>query len=395
MTGTLWSTMGLGRLITEPSKLSRTVWDANTARALPGMGRALGIYSMLVQAELEAWKQTRSADGKRSLVPIDQPRICDRPDPDMARPTFIKACLEDYLLNGNAVQLVTNRVGGWPWSTRWYPAHRWGITPDRFDQPVYTLDGKPVERDDVVHVQRGADESFPWRGVGVVEQHVRSLNRAGLQESAEAANLTDRGMPAVAIITPNSEIDPEANDLVADEWVKRFAGADPKPGIFPKDTQITPLSWNPTDSQMTEARQMSLVDVANVMNLDAYWLGAATGSHTYKSPGPMFLALLRTSLEEVMVTFEDVWSFAWTPRGQRIRFDRTTLQRDDLASMLAAFTAGSSYFPDKNEPRAYMGFPALPEDAFPKPPAVPETAPPADPAGPPAPDDTNEEGTDE
>jgi HK97 family phage portal protein len=373
---TLWSTAGLGSLI-DPKTLTRQVWDAQTARSLPGMGRALGIYRMLVQCELDGFRQTRS-EGRRSLEPLPQiPRLLERPDPDLARPTFIGAHIEDWILHGNAIHYVTAfDASGWPAACRYYPAHRWTIQPnDRWTDVVYQLDGREVDRSRVVHVQRGIDPDYPFRGVGVVEQHLRTLNRAGLQEAAETSSLTDRGMPSVAIITPNPELDPDANDLVADKWVERFAGSEPKPAFLPKDTQVIPLSWNPSDSQMVEARQMSLIDVANVMNLDPYYLGAPGSSHTYKSPGPMFLALLRTTLEEVFSTFEDEWSFRWLPRGQRVRFDRTQLLRDDLGSMLQAFTTGSSYFPDKNEPRAYMGFPALPEDAFPKPPEIPAPAP--------------------
>ena len=392
---TLWGTNGSGLLI-EPRKLSRQVWDAQTARSIPGMGRALGVYGMLATIDLDGFTQTR-ADGRKSLKPLSlAPRILDRPDPDMAKSTFVRSHIDDYWLNGNAVSLVTVRgADGWPLAGRYYPAWRWGIMPDVRDPdtefPAYTLDGVPVRPADVVHIQRGADPDCVYRGVGVVEQHLRALNRIGLQDAAEAANLADRGMPSVAIITPNVEVDPAANDVVADAWVQRFSGPSPKPGIFPKDTQVVPLSWNPNDSQMVEARQMSLTDTANLMNLDPYWLGAPGSSHTYKSPGPMFLSLLRTSLEEVASTFEDVWSWCWLPRGQKVRFDRTQLLRDDLGSMLQAFTTGSAYFPDKNEPRAYMGFPTLPDDAFPKPPAVPVPAPPADPMPePPAPDPTND-----
>ena len=385
---TLWSTAGLGKLI-EPKTLTRQVWDAQTARSLPGMGRALGIYHMIVQCEIDAYRQTRT-EGRRSLEPLPMlPRLLERPDPDLARTTFLRSHLDDFLLHGNAIHYVTSfDANGWPAAVRYYPAHRWMIQPnDRWTDVVYSLDGQEVPRSRVVHVQRGIDPDYPFRGVGVVEEHLRSLNRAGLQEAAETSNLTDRGMPSVAIIAPNPELGEAEADAAADKWVERFAGSEPKPAILPKDTHVIPLSWNPTDSQMVEARQMSLIDVANVMNLDPYWLGAPGSSHTYKSPGPMFLALLRGTLEEVLSTFEDEWSFRWLPRGSKIRFDRTQLLRDDLGSMLQAFTTGSAYFPDKNEPRAYMGFPALPEDAFPEPPAVPPTDPSPEP---PAPDPVDE-----
>lgn len=113
---------------------------------------------------------------------------------------------------------------------------------------------------------------------------------------------------------------------------------------------------------------MSTKDIAGIFNLDPYWLGAEGSSHTYRSPGPMFLVLLKLSLGPVMDVFEDVWSHAWCPgigtRGTRIRFDRASLLRDDLATMVQAFTTGADLFPDKNEARRYMGFPALPAESW-------------------------------
>lgn len=362
----------------EPRTLTRQVWDSTTARGLPGVGRALGLYSMIGSCPLELVKgsEVRSA----GAGPGTGPRLLDRPDPDQARPTFVNLHVEDYLLHGNACHLVTARdAAGRPAAVRWYPAHRWGIQEKR-GQPVYTLDGLEVPRAEVVHAQRGADPVMPWRGVGVVEQHLRSLNRIGLQEAAEASALTDRGMPSVAIISPNTELDPVDADKVADKWVERFRGSEPKPGIFPAGTQVVPLSWKPTDSQMVEARSLSAKDLANLFNLDGYWLGAEGSSHTYRTPGPMFLVLTKTALGPVMDVLEDVWSAAWFPHGSRVRFNRTELLRDDLPAMVQAFTTGGALFPDPNEPREYMGFPALPASAWPTTPApAPEPAGSVDP----------------
>lgn len=367
--------------VIEPKTLTRQVWDSETARALPGMGRALALYGIVQQCDLQELR------GIEVLGTV--PRILERPDPDMARPTFVAAHVEDYWLHGNAVHLVTARDPyGWPAAVRYYPAHMWSVMEDRDGQPEYRLNGRVVPRGDVVHVQRGVDPAFPYRGLGVVEQHLGTLNRAGLEGAAETASLTDRGMPSVAVIAPNAELTGAEADAVADKWVERFKGTEPKPAIFPKDTQVIPLSWNPTDQQMVQARQMTVKDLANLMNLDGYWLGAEGSSHTYRSPGAMYLSLLRTSLESMLAPFEDVWSFAWRPRGRKVRFDRTALLRDDLSTMVQAFTTGATLFPDPDEPRRYMGFPPLPEQPDPAPP-VP-TVPPG-----PAPDDEQDPDPDE
>jgi HK97 family phage portal protein len=373
----LWSTGGLGTMITQPSTLTRVVWNAETARSIPGMARALQLYGLIATCPLIAQK---------GLEVVPGPRILRRPDPDMPRATHIKALLEDYWLHGNALEYITTfDAAGRPWADRYYPVHRWGIEEVRNGQPVYMLDGQEVPRERVIHHRRGIDPNFIHRGLGVVEEHMRTLNRAGLQESAETSALTDRGMPSVAIIKPNPDPDPVGDDLVADKWVERFSGSTPKPGIFPAGTSVIPLSWNPSDGQMVEARKLTITDLANLMNLDPYWLGAEGSSHNYKSPGLMFLGLLKTSLDPVMEVFEDEWSFRWLAYGTDVRFDRAKLLRDDLETMVRTFAAGKAagIFPDVNEARTYMGFPPLPEAQIqdqleaPTPPAL-ELVPPND-----------------
>lgn len=368
---TLWSTgMTSPPAWVDPKRLSRQVWDAQSAKSIPGLGRALGIYGMVAQCAIQHQRTAPGAPGN-SREELGLTRFLQRPDPDMALPTFIGAHVEDWLLNGNACHLVTVRnAEGLPAAVRWYPSHRWGIQ-EVDGQPVYQLDGQEVDRDDVVHVRRGVDPNFIHRGIGVVEQFLSTWNQAGLERAAQSEMLANRGMPNVVITQPpNSEFDQTNADAVAEKWESRFGQQTGRPGVFPNGTTVTPLSWNPSDQELVAARGMTIKDMANATNLDAWWLADSGGSHQYKSPQPMFLTLLRTSLGTMLRTFEDEWSFRWLPYGRGVTFDRLELLRDDLQTMVATFAKSSSktLFPDPNEPRRYMGFPELPDDAWPAPP---------------------------
>jgi portal protein len=316
--------------VVDPKTLSRQVWGVESARSIPGVGRALSLYGGLIgQMPL---------DDYRGVVPLPRPRLLAQPDLELDRPTFVSAQVEDYLLHGNAACLVTARgVDGWPAAVRYYPAHRWHQGPESGPVAWY-LDGRPVDEHDVVHVQRGVDPMFPRRGMGVVEQHIRSLDRAALQEESEREALTNGQVPSVAVITP--QVEPEEGDLdaAAEKWEEKFRGPGRRPGFFPKDTQVIPLSWSPNDQQATLARQLTLTDVSNCFNLDSYWLGAPGGSHTYKSAGPLFLIMLRTALNGVIGPFEGVWSQSWLPYGREVRFDRQAVLADDLNTMVNTLT---------------------------------------------------------
>jgi len=359
-----------------PATLTRQVWDSDTARSIPGVGRALAVYRMLGQAPLDVF---------RGILPLERPRLLERPDPDRTRPWFVKAHIEDYLLNGNAAHLVTSwRSDGTPGSCRWYPAHQWGLVDEDGDVGYY-LNGRRVLARDVIHVRRGADPSFTGRGVGVVEQHMNALNKVGLQDAAEGENLRGRGTPTVAIIVPQKEPKEDDLDAAADKWQEKYATTQTgQPAFLPNGTEVIPLGWTPSDQQMTEARKLSLVDVANMFNLDGYWLSAPVASHTYRSPGPMFLQLIRTSLDDVATELEDEWSERWTVRGQRIRFDRNALLADDMQTAVttAAAAVGARLW-TVPEARTYLGNdPSItppPLDPPPAPPAAPPVVPEPDP----------------
>lgn len=318
--------------LVEPSTLTSWVSDDATAQAIPGMARALQLYSGLIgQMPLDAVK-----DG----VPTrPRPTVLDRPDPNLSSFNFIGSSVKDWWVHGNALSLITARdETGRPAAVRYFPPWAWSVRDDETDS--YYLHGKRVDARDVLHVQRGVDPANTRRGVGVVEAHIRSLKRAGLQERYEENALSSGGVPSVAIIAPQKEITQTDADEAAEEWDRRFGGPVRRPAILPNGTKVETLSWTPDDQQLVMARQMTLTDLADIMNLDPYWLGAPGSSHTYRSAGSMFVALLRVSLEPVMRPFEDVYGRTFTPYGTECRFDRIQLTRDDLATAVSTGVAG-------------------------------------------------------
>lgn len=345
--------------VVEPATLTRQVWDVETACTIPGFGRGLSVYGMIAQCALDQY---------RGVVKMPtRPPLLELPDVNLrSLATFIDVHIKDFLVHGNAVHLVHTRLSNDAVrGVRWFPAHMWSVAgPGNTDDGGvdYYLNGRPVPRRNVVHVQRGAHPVEWWRGVGVVEQYLKTLDRAGLQEARERKNLTTGGVPSAAIIAPNPRISEDEAKEAKQDWMDKF-GPGGEPGIFPYGTQITPLSWSPADSELTEARKLTLVDMANALNLDPYWLGAQSSSHTYKSPAPTFLELQRVSLEPVMTVFEQVWSALWwPPTGTTTRFDRLTLTRDDWASEVAAgIAAVNSGLISREEWRVRQGLPVEPE----------------------------------
>jgi HK97 family phage portal protein len=309
------------------------VWDPQTARRVPAVGRAIQLYGgMSKQMPLDAYK---------AGVPQPRPQILRRPDPTRGRPWYVQCNVEDYLLNGNAISLITSRgADGWPLSVMWLPAS-WVYIQWTPWEPIdvnyyYAWSPLPLPIEDVIHIRRGADRLYPVRGVGVVEEYLSTLDRAAAEEEYERNTLSGAAVPSVAVITPQASVTTDVAEEAKERWVAKFGGPIREPVILPNGTQVIPLAWSPSDTQLIEARKMTLTDVANLFNLDSYWLGAAVQGMTYKTAAPQYQQILRTSLEPVLVDFEDEWSFSWFPRGTEVLFDRNKLLAEDFPTMAAA-----------------------------------------------------------
>lgn len=343
------------------------VWDAHSALRIPGVARASAIYSGSIKAA--------PMDDYRGVNPLTRPRLLEQPDPGQSRAWFVQCQVEDYLWHGNAVHYITAfDATGWPAAVSWLPAS-WvmiACPPHRYDLARYLVDGVELDPSRVVHVKRGADRWCPARGVGVIEQHLATFDRVAMEEEYERDALRNGAVPSVAVITPNPRLGGDEATQAKADWLDKFAGPGREPAILPAGTQVIPLAWSPEDAQLIQARQMSLLDTANAFNLDGYWLGAPSGSMTYRSPGAMYTNLLRVSLEPVLVDFEDVWSAAWLPRDRRVRFDRQALTRDDLQTTVQTLTMATGAQPPlmtQAEARAYLGLPITPELTSPADPA--------------------------
>lgn len=344
--------------VVDPATLTRQVWDSVTAQKLPAVGRAMALYGGLIsQCDLDQY------DGPTPVTP--RPDLLDVPDPVLGSlPAFVRVHVEDYLVHGNALHLITSRDDrGKARRVTWFPAAEWSVDASfgRGNLDYYLNGRKIARREDVVHVRWGYAPGEPWRGWGLAERYLDSLDRVALQEAAERSGLRNGSMPSVAVIAPQKNLTQTEADDAAESWEKRFSGSTRRPGVFPAGTEIKPLSWSPENQESTLARQMSLTDVANMLNLDAYWLGAPQSSHTYRSPGPMFLTLQRTSLEPVMRDLESIWSANWFPGPRKARFDRNQLTRDDFQTSLATLgKAVNDGLMTTEEARLYMGWPAEP-----------------------------------
>jgi HK97 family phage portal protein len=347
------------------------VWDDSSAREIPSVSRCLQLYSGLVRQ--------MPMDAYRGDVKLPRPRLLDRPDPINAGSWFVGIQVEDYLMSGNAVSLVTSRdATGWPATVAYLPiVYVYIVWIPGQPVPDYYFYGMILDPADVIHVKRGADRWYgAVRGLGVVEEGLGTLDRVAAEEVYESSTLASSSVPSVAIITPQATLTQDVADAAKTAWEAKYGGPNRLPAILPAGTQVLPLAWSPSDTQLIEARHMSLIDVANLFNIDGYWLGAPVSGMTYRTAGPQYQQVVKTSLAPVLADFEDVWSNSWLPRGQTVRFDRNRILQEDLATTMTAVVAGyAAGLMTVDEARAALNLPPT-DDTLGPPPSPQPFAPP-------------------
>ena len=92
------------------------------------------------------------------------------------------------------------------------------------------------------------------------------------------------------------------------------------------------------------------------------WLGASTKGLTYKSIGPLFLGLVRETIEPVSDDFEQIWGESWLQWGTDLAFTKSDILTDDLPTEMSWIgDAVDRKIITPEEGRMRLGYPKMEE----------------------------------
>ena len=187
--------------------------------------------------------------------------------------------------------------------------------------PFYFL-GNRVPTRDVIKFY--GDGTGGWLKVGAA-----TINTAA---ALEAAVLMYAQSPVAQVVLKNTGADLPAEqvDALLDAW--EAARADHSTAYLNSTIDAKAMGINPSEMQLTEARNAAAIQVARIANLDPIWTGAGVpgSSLTYSNRIDLYRQLLDTALTPVMrqvserLSMNDV-----TPRGHDVRFDTTEFLRSN------------------------------------------------------------------
>lgn len=317
------------------------------ALSLPGAWRGCNLMGdLLAQVPWDAW--TEHGREQEELI-SPRPLLLEQPAPPDTRFTTFKSMFLDYLWHGNAVGIIATRDGAgkptsiWPVPAPWVGVRR--IT-DRTSSstflPIgaieYNIAGKVYSANDVVHV-KGPCAPGALRGFGVLEAHLLGTLATSHEQQHEAQKMARHGVPPGYLRATDPDVTDDELREARDDWMsKRDAG-----GVAGLNSQIEfhEVAWNPDEMQMIEAREFTLLEMANLLGLPPSFLGAAVAgtSLTYSTVDTEALGLLKFSMGGHFSQFEQTLSLAF-PRGTCVRANLDHFLRADTLTRYNAYAAG-------------------------------------------------------
>jgi HK97 family phage portal protein len=315
----------------------QTHWDMDMIDALsvPGYWRArLTISQSIGGMPLGSWSD---------LVADPTPAVLTAPNPDEDRCATVAAWVADLLDHGNAIGLIDGweRDGTAASSVTPWPAR--DVAVERIDGTVwyrFAYNGQVIYEapsSQVFHAKGVLAYPGALRGMGILEAGMSTVGRVSAQDRY-ATNAFINGVPSGLLrikdpdLQAGSPDDPAGYSTahgIKKTWQENMRTGDI--AVLSDLVDFTPLGWTPTDAQMIEARQMSIVDVANLFNIDPYWLGSSQASAPYQNVQDAAMQLVRFTLGPWITCLEAQLSRLLT-RGHEARFNRDTILREQRAA---------------------------------------------------------------
>lgn len=359
--------------------------DYQGGMGLPGAWRASLLLADLLGGVPWSAYRTRGDAVAQEVTPT--PPLLEQPAPPEPRVVTLSSMALDLLWHGNAVAVIGTRDrSGWPTSilpvrAEYVQVKRvepWDEIPLPEGTLVYGIGQKWYDSADVIHV-KGPSRPGALRGMGVIENHLtRTLALAG-EQARQAQSLGGSGIPTGVLLVDDTEEDP----LTPDEAAKVKAGwlraqRDRTIAVLNSRTKFEPLSWNPTETQLLEARKFSLHEIALIFGLSPSWLGVSGASMTYSNIESEAINLVKFSLSGHLARFEQTFTLHM-PNGTQARANLDAILRADTLTRYQAHQIGlAAGFLTVDEVRAMEN--RVPLDTEGRVPS-PGTPPPPDPAG--------------
>lgn len=265
--------------------------------------------------------------------------LSKRPNKKMNAYTFYKLMMKDVLMAGNAYALIMrdgNKVVG----LQYIPAGL--VSPiDKIDHIEYMVTGikGTVRQEDMIHILNYSDNGVI--GISVLTHARRVLGIADAGDKS-ADNFYRSGGCTSGFLKFNGPSSGAQRQEILSAWNQATGGPNNGPNgiaVLPSNVDYTQLSVDPSDAQLLESRQFSVVEICRFFGVSpsmAFDLSHAS----YNNSEMAELAFLNDTLRPILTKIEMELEVKLFDKEDNmdIKFDVTELLRTDKKSQAEYLT---------------------------------------------------------
>lgn len=354
-----------------PTPTPATEW---TAMGYPPFGRGVALLASAVATT--RWIAERWDPAAGVEVPLaDQPAVLTDPYPDATPWGYKWGVIEDGILYGNHFALYgdmdyrTRRPG---WLIPLRADEVWVLEDPDNGNWSWVVGGEEITRDAMLHIPFGNRSGFIL-GRGVLEQYADWLGGALEAESYAGQYFAGGTLPPAVLQSPNVLTELQAEDL-KNKW--REMTNTREPVVLPTNLTLTPVVSTADKAQLVETRRWSAEMVGMMLGIPAWKLSLPGPTMTYQNVETADIDYVRDGVDRYSAPVQAAFSKFLMPTGTSVRFDWTSRQRADATTTANTLTAyvGAGIL-TKDEARAVLGRPPLPDEPAPEPDPVLDNAP--------------------
>jgi HK97 family phage portal protein len=297
------------------------------------------------------WRGHNYVSGTIGMLPVvalrgttqldPQPGVLRQPDINQTGMGFWAGVLSALTLYGNSVNLVVDidRLG---YPTVLKPIHPLHAAVRLVGDPSepsiggWYVGGKFVDPSSIWHIKSFVARVGSPLGMGLLDAAPDGIAAARATMDYAASYFAGGGVPPGVLKIHRPEVTQEQADDAKKLWISKYAGK-AEPAVLNELTDFTPLAFTPVNSQMIEARQMSLTDIALLWGLPPSKLGASVGSGTYRNAEMEEIQARNDAVEPWTKLLEQAVSLRLLPRGQRCEWKMDAYLRTDTLSRFRAY----------------------------------------------------------
>ncbi len=308
----------MGRLF--PDINAGVIVDETSTLSVPGIWRAVTLISDAIGGlPFHAYR------GEEYVEP--QPNLLIKPVPTETRIETISAMVASLIIHGNYVAILGEPgINGYPDSIHPVGTHR--VNVRREDGAlIYKIDNVDYSAEDVLHI-KGFSMPGELVGYGILSAQRQAIGGAVAVNTYAQRYFDGGAQPTGIIYSANPDLTQDEADLLKQQWLRQYGGTKRTPAVLNESTKFQQLSDNAKDAQLLETRAFSLTEIANMIGVPAYYLGAPNASRTYSNVSEENLQLVRWSLMKWIQRIEASFT-ELLPRGQFAKMNVDALLRPD------------------------------------------------------------------